>query len=27
MQGAYPALEVTDYSGGQAWYPLLIGIE
>ena len=27
IQGAYPALEVTDYSGGQAWYPLLIGIE
>lgn len=24
---SYPAIEVTTYSGGQAWYPLLIGIE
>ena len=22
-----PSIEVTTYSGGQAWYPLLIGIE
>lgn len=24
---AFPSIEVTTYSGGQAWYPLLIGIE
>jgi len=24
---AIPSIEVTTYSGGQAWYPLLIGIE
>ncbi len=23
----FPSIEVTTYSGGQAWYPLLIGIE
>lgn len=23
----FPSIEVTSYSGGQAWYPLLIGIE
>lgn len=24
---SFPSIEVTTYSGGQAWYPLLIGIE
>lgn len=27
IQQVLPSVEVTTYSGGQAWYPLLIGIE
>ena len=27
ITAANPSIEVTTYSGGQAWYPLLIGIE